>query len=135
MYVAMILGLPGETYESFVASFEEVMAVEGVYVTVHRLLVLPGTQLHQRHEELGLQFDPQNRYRVTETSTMSPDDLRRAQEYVVNRALQEGKRITEEGPPRLDWSQFEVDIDLDAYQRPEPESHGLDSSPLTRSHG
>ncbi len=135
MYVAMILGLPGETYDSFVSSFDEVMAVDGVYVTVHRLLVLPGTQLHQNHEALGIDFDPESRYRVTQTQTMSADDLQRAQEYVVNRAMNEGQWITEEGPPRVDWSQFEVDVDSSAYRRPEPETQGLDTSPLTRSHG
>ncbi len=120
MYVSLILGLPGETYDSFRHVFDEVVALPGLHVSVHRLLLLPGTQLHRDHELYGLDFDPDCFWRVRSSATMSATDLARAQEYVVDRTA----RVTDlllDGRPRIDWTNF--DAQRDAFQAPAYGAH------------
>jgi radical SAM superfamily enzyme YgiQ (UPF0313 family) len=114
LYVSVLLGLPGETRESFAGVMDQVTASEGVYTSVHRLLALPGTQMHTRAEELGLEFDPRRYYRVTATREMSADDLGRAQDDVVERAVRLGPSPS--GAPRIDWTNF--DVQPDAFGAP-----------------
>lgn len=105
IYVTVLLGLPGETYGSFARMLDELLAVGDVSLAVHRLLVLPGTQFHARHDELGLEFDPGCFYRIRATRSMSRDDLSRAQELVRARAHASG--FTELGERRVDWTNFD----------------------------
>jgi radical SAM superfamily enzyme YgiQ (UPF0313 family) len=102
IYITVLLGMPGETYQSFVDMVEELLTIEGCCIVVHRLLILPGTQFHQQHERWGFSFDPDLYYRVLSSSTMSNDDLRRAQLYVRNRSVQAG--FGAPGELRLDWT-------------------------------
>jgi len=102
IYITVLLGMPGETYQSFVDMIEELLTIEGCCIVVHRLLILPGTQFHQQHERWGLRFDPELYYRVMSSSTMSNDDLRRAQHWVRNRSVQAG--FGAPGELRLDWT-------------------------------
>ena len=115
IYVSVLLGLPGETLASFRRVIDEVSAIEGAHVSVHRLLVLPGTQLHTRHEELGLRFDEQRFYRLMESREMSSQDMLRAQDYVIERAIAKG-RAPGRGP-WIDWTNF--DVQARAFDAPE----------------
>ena len=110
LYVTMILGLPGETLESFRRTFDEVVALGGYHVSVHRLLVLPGTQFHLHHERHGLVFSEDGYYRARHSATMSEDDLRAAQAYVLDRAAGLTRSdLVLQGRPRLDWTNFDID--------------------------
>lgn len=104
IFVTTILGLPGETVESFTRMLDEVLAIDGLNVSVHRLLVLPGTQLHRDHEKYGLGFDFERYFRADRSSRMTPADFVRAQEVVLDRAA----RLPKVGRPRLDWTNFDV---------------------------
>ena len=65
-------------------------------------------------QELGLAFDPRRYYRVTATREMSADDLRRAQDDVIERAVRLGPSAS--GAPRIDWTNF--DVQPDAFGAP-----------------
>lgn len=111
LQVSLLLGLPGETLEGFKQSFDECFD-RGWNVCVNRLLVLPGTQLHRDHEQFGLRFEEDVYYRVTESNTMSNDDLRRAQEFVVE---SRARLPTDEGKgrhPRITWTNFDQQVTM-----------------------
>ena len=109
LYVSVILGLPGETLESFRQMFDDLVELEGIYISVHRLLILPGTHMHTYHDKLGLSFAPETFYRATASSHMSRDDLRRAQEYVMERGARL-PRLSERGGARVDWTNFDAQV-------------------------
>lgn len=108
VYVSVILGLPAETLESFTTMFDRLTEIEDVVVSVHRLLVLPGTPLHTRHELFDLRFDPNQFYRARSTSTMTEGDIARAQEHVMRR--EEELRGAGDRRPRVDWTNFDVQV-------------------------
>lgn len=105
---SLILGIPGETVESFKETLDALVLDLGVNVVVHRLLVLPGTQLHAAHERWDLRFREDCFYRATSTFSMSEGDLRRAQDYVLEVAQRLPKAPTRDGLLRLDWTNFDV---------------------------
>lgn len=117
VHVSVILGLPGETLDSFALMMDQLVDIEPLRISVHRLLVLPGTQMHTQNERLGLQFDPHCFYRATQSSTMSRDDLRAAQDLV----MEHGQRSDRAGRDRfrIDWTNF--DIQRGAFDPPLPE--------------
>jgi tRNA A37 methylthiotransferase MiaB len=119
LYLTVILGLPGETYESFKQMMDDLLAVDDVSIVVHRLLALPGTQFHQRHEEFGIEFDPSCFYRVRSTSSMNNADLKRAQALVQTRAHLGGR--TSLGERRIDWTNFDdQELAFDGAPNPDP---------------
>jgi hypothetical protein len=105
LQVSLLLGLPGETLGGFKRTFDQCRE-RGWNVCVNRLLVLPGTQLHRDHERFGLRFHEDVYYRVTESNTMSNDDLRRAQEFVVERSVSLPARTEGRHPP-ITWTNFD----------------------------
>ncbi len=105
LFITVILGLPGETYETFVRMVDQLLEIDDISLAVHRLLVLPGTQFHVQHEALGLSFASDQFYRVLGTTTMPPGDLARAQDYVRTRAVTAG--VTSLGERRIDWTNFD----------------------------
>lgn len=107
LQASLLLGLPGETLASFRNTFNEVRT-QGFTICVNRLLVLPGTQLHRDKERFHLDCDEDRYYRVLSSSTMTPDDLRRAQDFVLQAAAAE---IQANGPgerPAIMWTNFDV---------------------------
>lgn len=105
LYITVLLGLPGETYASFVSMLDELLTIEDISLAVHRLLVLPGTQFHTHSERWELAFDPACFFRVQSTHTMTHADLVRAMEHVRARAEQVG--FTSSGERRIDWTNFD----------------------------
>jgi len=105
LFITVLLGLPGETYDSFVKMLDELLRIDDLSIAVHRLLVLPGTQFHVRHEALGLTFAPERFYRVLGTRTMPASELARAQEHTRARANASG--FTSLGERRIDWTNFD----------------------------
>lgn len=102
---SLLLGLPGETYDSFLRTFRELRDL-GFIVCVNRLLLLPGTQLHRDHERFGLRFDADRYYRVTSTPTMDEDDLRRAMDFVMECAWSAPRSHARY--PEVMWTNFYV---------------------------
>ncbi|MBK7585582.1 MAG: radical SAM protein [Myxococcales bacterium] len=105
--LSVILGLPGETYGSFVDTFEQLLAHSEARLVVNRLLVLPGTAYHLRRRELGLELDPTKYFRVLSTPTLSREDLRRAQDYVIERTLGLSD-LFHQGEARVRWVNFDA---------------------------
>jgi radical SAM superfamily enzyme YgiQ (UPF0313 family) len=104
MQVSLLLGLPGETLDGFKQTFDDCLG-RGWNVCVNRLLVLPGTQLHRDHEQYALRFDEDLYYRVLASNTLDNDDLRRAQDFVIERFLQ--LPATDERYRRISWTNFD----------------------------
>ncbi len=74
--VDLIVGLPGDTPESVLRSFNYLRDGD-LYsdVQVFNLAILPGTAFRQEAPELGLRFQPRPPYYVLETPTLKRTDL------------------------------------------------------------
>lgn len=72
----LILGLPGQTLDSFKASLDAAAALAPGRIAVYDLLVLPGTETWTKAGALGLVFDPRPPYRIRRTPDLSEADLR-----------------------------------------------------------
>lgn len=105
--LSLILGLPGESYASFVGSFERLLEMGPARLVVNRLLVLPGTPYHLHRRVLGLEFDRDRYYRVVSTPDLSREDLRRCQDYVIERTLRLPDLFAS-GEARVRWLNFDV---------------------------
>jgi len=73
----LIVGLPGDTADDVLAGIEFAIASDPGIVQISTLHVLPGTELWERAEELGLVYDPQPPHEVIATRDLSFADLRR----------------------------------------------------------
>jgi hypothetical protein len=67
--------------------------------------VLPGTQLHRDHEQYELRFDEERYYRVLQSNTLDNDDLRRAQDFVIERFL--ALPANDDRYRRVSWTNFD----------------------------
>ncbi|MEZ4220096.1 MAG: radical SAM protein [Polyangiaceae bacterium] len=105
--LSLILGLPGETLDSFKASFDQLLALPSPRIVVNRLLVLPGTELHARRVALGLGVREDRYFRLEHSREMSAAELLRAQDYVIERALALPD-LMHEGEARVRWVGFDV---------------------------
>lgn len=79
--VDIMLGLPGETLESFKRTFDYAYNL-GVKLSIMPFSVLPGSDFYKRRKELGLIYDPKT-FVIKKTSTMSKDDIKKAISYVL----------------------------------------------------
>lgn len=106
LQASLLLGLPGETVASFQRTLDELRTL-GFSICVNRLLVLPGTQLHRDKERFGIECDEERYYRVVRSSTMTPDDLRAAQELVMETSA---RALAASGSdrPSITWTNFDV---------------------------
>ena len=77
--IDLIVGLPGDTLEGFLASLDFVME-NGLEddIQVFPLLVLPGTYFRKHAESLGLVYDSHPPYTIIETPDFSAQDMTRA---------------------------------------------------------
>jgi hypothetical protein len=71
----LIYGLPGETLASFRQSLNFAMSLDPPDLAVFPLMVLPGTELWQKADGLGLRFDPDPPYYVREHGSMGAADV------------------------------------------------------------
>jgi len=71
------VGLPGDTADDVLAGIEFAIASDPGIVQISTLHVLPGTELWERAEELGLVYDSQPPHEVIATRDLSFADLRR----------------------------------------------------------
>jgi len=73
----LIVGLPGDTAEDVIAGIDFAIDADPGIVQISTLHVLPGTELWERADELGLIYDPQPPHPVIATRDLSFGDLRR----------------------------------------------------------
>ncbi len=73
----LIVGLPGDTVDDVLAGIDFAIECDPGIVQISTLHVLPGTELWERAEELGLVFDSQPPHEVIATRDLSFADLRR----------------------------------------------------------
>lgn len=90
----IIAGLPGDTAEGFFAGIEFCLSLDPGVIQTSTLHVLPGTELWQRAEELGLRFDPLPPHEIIQTPTASFSDLRRAEARSIYLARTYAARLT-----------------------------------------
>lgn len=72
----LIVGLPGDTVHTVRDAFGFVMSLDPGKVQLSTLHVLPGTDLWNRREELGLVFDPEPPHELIQTAQMTYAELR-----------------------------------------------------------
>ncbi|GAB4288187.1 MAG: hypothetical protein Kow0067_13740 [Coriobacteriia bacterium] len=75
----LIVGLPGDTVRDFFDGLAFVMRLDPGIVQTSTLHVLPGTDLFDRADELGLVFDAEAPHEIIATPTIGYADLRRAE--------------------------------------------------------
>jgi coproporphyrinogen III oxidase-like Fe-S oxidoreductase len=76
---SMIVGLPGETLESFIAGMNYVEEeLEPYRIMYNHLLLLRGTPLRHEAAKHGIVYDPVPPYPVRQTSSMPETDLKKA---------------------------------------------------------
>jgi anaerobic magnesium-protoporphyrin IX monomethyl ester cyclase len=72
----LIIGLPGDTVSDVLESFQFVVDADPGIIQASTLHVLPGTQLWDQADELGLHFDKNPPHEVIKTADISYTDLR-----------------------------------------------------------
>lgn len=75
----LIYGLPGETFGSFCEGIDFAISQYPNNLEIFCLSVLPGTDLADRADGLGLTYEKQPPYHVIKTKVFSPDDMKRAE--------------------------------------------------------
>jgi radical SAM superfamily enzyme YgiQ (UPF0313 family) len=71
----LILGLPGETKESFLRSLNEAAALDPASLFCFRLLVLPGTYFFNHAKELGICHEDRAPWRITGNKDLAFQDI------------------------------------------------------------
>jgi anaerobic magnesium-protoporphyrin IX monomethyl ester cyclase len=75
----LIVGLPGDRAEDFFEGIGFCMDLDPGKIQTSTLHVLPGTELYQRADELGLVFDAEPPHEILSTPTIGFTDMRRAE--------------------------------------------------------
>ena len=75
----LIYGLPGETFGSFRDGIDFAISQYPNNLEIFCLSVLPGTDLFDRADGLGLVYEKEAPYHVIKTKELSVDDMRRAE--------------------------------------------------------
>ena len=75
LHVDLILGLPFETYDSFMTSFRDVFAMDSHYIQMGLLKILPDTPIWRESEALGYVFCQEPPYAVLRNNWLNHADL------------------------------------------------------------
>lgn len=75
--IYLIMGLPEETLFTYLEAIRFAASLDPSYLFLNQLCVLNGTELRDRAEEFGLNYDPLPPYHIIETPDMSQDEIRR----------------------------------------------------------
>lgn len=86
----LIIGLPGDTAADVLAGMRFVADLDPGTLQMSTLHVLPGTDLWERADELGLSYDPSPAHEVISTGEITFSDLRRLE--VMGNALMDHYR-------------------------------------------
>lgn len=80
LHLDLIAGLPHETLERFIKSFNDVFALGGKEVQLGFLKMLRGTGLRNKADEYGYKFDSKAPYQIYYNKDISADELERIHE-------------------------------------------------------
>ncbi len=79
----LIYGLPHDTYAGFCESLDFAMSLMPNHVDIFPLSVLPGTELFETAESLGLKHLPENPYLVTSSEKFNENDMQRSKDLAA----------------------------------------------------
>ena len=74
----LIIGLPGDTYQSFLSSIDYAINCRPSNIDIFLLSLLPGTEVYDKRDEFALQYQDFAPYELIESTTMSTKDIERA---------------------------------------------------------
>ncbi len=92
-HLDLIAGLPGENYESFKKSFNDVYKIEPEELQLGFLKLLKGSQMRDESDKWGIVYSPYPPYEVLKTKDITYDELIRLKkvEHMVDKYLNSGK--------------------------------------------
>lgn len=79
----LILGLPGDDRDSFLASYEWILQFGTAGAHAFPMQLMPGTEFMERKDELGIVADPNPPYLVTATHSFPEEDIRFCRRVVL----------------------------------------------------
>ena len=88
----LILGLPGESLESFERSLDFALRLDPAVLSVFKLQVLPGTKIREQAKALGIQYQNDPPHEFIQSKTMSFSDSITAQKVVNSVSLFRGNK-------------------------------------------
>ncbi len=74
----LIYGLPGDSLEGFIDSYDFTLSMRPNHVDIFNLAVLPSTKLQEEAESYGIKYLSENPYTVINTPTFSENDMKEA---------------------------------------------------------
>jgi len=77
LHLDLIAGLPGEGYERFLTSIDQILALKPHHLQVEPVKLLPGSPLRHEAKQRGIRHDPNPPYTVLTTPHLSFLDLER----------------------------------------------------------
>ncbi|MCK5825599.1 MAG: DUF4080 domain-containing protein, partial [Desulfuromusa sp.] len=77
LHLDLIAGLPGETYQQFLASIDRVVSLGADHLQIEPVKLLPGAPLRGQVERWGIRYDPNPPYTILRSSDLSFPDLER----------------------------------------------------------
>ena len=80
----LIYGLPGESFKTFCEGVDFAVSMLPNNLEIFCLSVLPGTDLFERADGLGLEYEKEPPYHVIKTNLFSMDDMERARRLAVS---------------------------------------------------
>lgn len=75
---SLIIGLPGDTYDSFTRSLDFVIGLRPADIYVHDLLVLPGSEMYDHPERFGIQIGSRPPHHLLDNVGFPRADIQRA---------------------------------------------------------
>lgn len=81
VHADLIVGLPGETLESFASGFDRLVALGPQEIQVGLLKRLRGTPISRHEQEFGLVYSPAAPYEILQTSTLDFGTLQRLRRF------------------------------------------------------
>jgi radical SAM superfamily enzyme YgiQ (UPF0313 family) len=74
-HLDLIAGLPGEDYESFTNSFNEVYEIKPEEIQLGFLKLLKGSSMREDADKYGMEYSPYPPYEILKTNTLSYEEL------------------------------------------------------------
>ncbi|MBF0195496.1 MAG: B12-binding domain-containing radical SAM protein [Magnetococcales bacterium] len=71
----IVFGLPGDNFDSFLATFDRIYALPTANIQVFHLLLLPGTRYRDEAELYGIKFDASPPYHIIQSNDFPVDKI------------------------------------------------------------